>query len=128
MRCLETTFIVDLAKGDPDARRKVQDLEEAGEPLAVASPTIAEALQGAYFRGGSVLRDTLDVISNLEVLDIDARVASEAGRMGAELLRRGAAVATVDLLIAAAARGRGAILVTRDSAFSRIPDLAVETY
>jgi tRNA(fMet)-specific endonuclease VapC len=128
MRCLDSTFLVDLAKDEPAARAKAKAWFDAGEMLSVAAPALAEILQGAFFRGGAHLTKTYEMLSTLEVLDVDRDVAAEAGRLGAELLKEGAGVSTTDLLIAACARFHGQVLVTRDTAFSRIPGLGTETY
>jgi predicted nucleic acid-binding protein len=128
VKCLETSFLIDVLRKDPGAVAKANQFEASGERLSIAAPSLAEILQGAYSRGGTDLREAMEVLAGLEVLDLDEPAATEAGRLGAELLRRGLSVPTVDLLIAATARVNQATLVTRDRAFSRIPDLAVETY
>lgn len=128
MRCLDASFVIDLVRGEAAAVRKAKALEESGERLSIASPAVAEVLLGAYFKGGAVLTETMALVSSLEVLEVDEGVAAEAGRMGAELLRRGVSAGTVDLLIAAASKLNNQILVTRDAIFSWFPDVAVEGY
>jgi predicted nucleic acid-binding protein len=128
VRCLDSSFVIDLVKGEAGAAAKARALDDAHEKPSIAAPALAEVLQGAYYKGGAILAKTLELLASLDVLEIDDQVAAEAGRLGAELLRRGASVPTVDLLIAAAAKLSQQILVTRDVAFQRIPDLAVETY
>lgn len=128
MRCLDATFMVDYLAGDAAAVAKAREWAEAGEPLTIPAPAMAETLVGAHFRGGRYLREALALLGTVEVLSVDDRIAGEAGRMGAEQLRRGIAVSLVDLLIAAAAKWNQAILVTRDTIFGQIPGLAVETY
>jgi len=128
VRCLDSTFLIDLLKGDEAAAGKMREIEALGEGVSVPAPCLAEVLLGAHFKGGDLLRDTLDVVARLDVLEVDAAVAGEAGRLGAELLRRGEGLPTTDLLIAACARLGGQVLVTRDTDFARIPGLAVEGY
>ncbi len=128
MRCLDSTFLIDLLRGEGASAAKLRALEASGEGLSIASPALTEILVGAYFKGGAVLKETLELASGLEVLAVDEPVAAEAGRLGAELLHRGLPIPTVDLLIAAAAKLHQHILVTRDEDFSRIPGLAVEAY
>jgi len=128
VRCLDSTFLIDLLKGDAAALAKMREIESLGEPVSLAAPSLTELLLGAHFKGGALLRDTLDAVSRLDVLEIDAAVAGEAGRLGAELLRRGQGLPTTDLLIGAAARLHRSVLVTRDTDFARIPGLAVEGY
>ena len=128
MRCLDSSFVVDLLAGQPAALRKAQELEASGVRLSITVPAMAEILMGAHFRGGTYLRKALELLAGLDVLPADGAVAAEAGELGAELLRRGRRAAAADLLIAATARLNGKILVTRDDAFSKVPGLAVETY
>ncbi len=128
VRCLDSTFLLDLLKGDEAAAAKMREIEAAGEGVSLPPPCLAEILLGAHFKGGDLLRETLEVLARLDVLEVDAAVAGEAGRLGAELLRRGQGLPTTDLLIAASARLAGQILVTRDTDFARIPGLAVEGY
>lgn len=128
VRCLDSTFLIDLLRGDEAAAAKMREIEALGEGVSLPAPCLAEILLGAHFKGGDLLRDTLDVVARLDVLEVDAAVAGEAGRLGADLLRRGQALPTTDLLIAAAARLGGQVLVTRDTDFARIPGLAVEGY
>ncbi|HKZ49104.1 MAG TPA: type II toxin-antitoxin system VapC family toxin [Thermoplasmata archaeon] len=128
MRCLETTFVIDLLRGDAVAAELARTWHEAGEDLAVAAPTIAEVLTGAYYRGGEALKAALSLLAQLEVLEIDRAVASEAGRIGAGLMRQGSAASRTDLLIAAAAMANHRILVTRDERYSQVPGLLVESY
>src|SRR5438445_1799687 len=128
MRCLDSSFVIDLVKGEAGAVARARSLDDAHEKPSIAAPALAEVLQGAYYKGGGILAKTLELLASLDVLGTDERVAAEAGRIGAELLRRGAGVPTVDLLIAATAKLHQQVLVTRDAAFQRIPDLAVETY
>jgi len=128
VRCLDSTFLIDLLKGEPAAAAKMREIESLGEPMSLPAPCLTEILLGAHFKGGGLLKDTLDVVSRLDVLDVDAAVAGEAGRLGAELLKRGQSLPTTDLLIAAAARLHGQVLLTRDTDFARIPGLAVESY
>jgi predicted nucleic acid-binding protein len=128
LRCLDSSFVVDLLRGDAGATKKSQELEAAGERVGIASPAMAEVLVGAHFRGGSYLRKALELVAGLDVLPADAKVAAHAGELGAELLRRGARFSSADLLIASTARINNCVLLTRDSGFARVPGLAVETY
>lgn len=128
MRCLDATYLIDYLAGDPAAVERAREWSATGERLSAPAPAVAETLLGAYFEGGSALREALGFLDTLEVLPVDASVAAEAGRLGAEQLRRGTAVSIVDLLIAATARENQGILVTRDAALGQIPGLAVETY
>ena len=126
--CLDSCFLIDVAAGDAGAARKVRAMEVTGATLAVAAPALTEVLVGAHTRGGAYLRKMTELLAPLEVLATDASLARQAGELGAEMRARGFPTPTVDLIIAATARSRTAVVVTRDDAFGRIPGIAVETY
>ena len=128
MRCLDSSFIIDLLAGEPAATRKAGELRAAGERLSIAVPSLSEVLMGAHFRGGRYERKALELLAGLDVLPADSAVGAEAGQLGAELLRRGARASGEDLLIAATARLNRKVLLTRDTGFSGMPGLAVEAY
>lgn len=128
MRAVDATFPIDLLKDDPEARAKALALDAAGEAIAISAPALVEVLVGAHFLGGSLLRKTLDLVAEFEVLPADAAVSHEAGRLGGLMRRRGDAAAAPDLLVAATSTLHGLVLVTRDEGFSRVPGLAVERY
>ena len=128
MRCFDITFLIDYLRGDALAVAKVRELLEAGEQLAVPSVAAAEVLLGAYYRGGRELSRSLEFLERLEVLPFDLATSHDAGRMGAETMRRGTPVVGNDLLVAATARHHRGVLVSRDAVFRGIPGLAVEAY
>jgi tRNA(fMet)-specific endonuclease VapC len=60
---------------------------------------------------------------------LQAAIASEAGEIRAELERLGTPIGTYDVLIAAQARRRGAVLVTANTLeFARVPGLNRENW
>lgn len=64
-----------------------------------------------------------------QLLDFDAEDAQEAGRIRVELKRAGTPIGPYDVLIAAQARRRGALLVTANGReFGRVPGLRVEDW
>ncbi len=128
MKAIDATFPVDLLKAVPAAVAKSKALDESGEELAIPAPALAELMVGAHFVGGAYLEQARALASQFMVIDIDTAVAHEAGRLGAELRRRGRRMAAADLLIAAACARNELNLVTRDEAFARVPGLAVEGY
>lgn len=128
LRCLDTTFCIDLANGDGGAKARLQELERVGERMAVAAPTLTEFLVGAFGHGGRRLSQALEFAGELEVLDVTPEIALEAARLGGECRRHGADVAVVDLLIGATAKHHRSVLLTRDADFSRIPGVVAESY
>jgi tRNA(fMet)-specific endonuclease VapC len=128
MVSLDTTFLIDLRKGDPAALAKAKALEESGEPKCVTAPVAAELLIGGHRFGGSQLERTRELLGSFLLLEVDMESCEEAGRLGAALISRGETIGGVDLLVAAISKRHGQRLLTRDRAFARVPGLAVETY
>ncbi len=128
MYCLDSTFCIDLANGRPGAVDKSRELDGRGERLAIPAPALTEFLVGAFARGGRQLVQALELASQLEVWEITEGIAIDAARLGGECARRGTPVGAIDLLVAAAARHHGAIVLSTDEDFSRIPGTVVETY
>jgi predicted nucleic acid-binding protein len=128
MHCLDSTYLIDLAHNDEGAVRKARAFETRGERCAVAAPTVTEVLLGAHHRGGAYLRRMLELVEELSVLDTTLDIAAAAGELGAAMKGHGQPTPIVDLIIAQTARKHGAILLTRDVGFTRIPGLACESY
>jgi predicted nucleic acid-binding protein len=128
MKCVDSTFCIDLSKGSPGALAKAEELSKTGERLAIPAPALTEFLVGAFHQGGRRLAQALEYISELEVLDVTEPISFDAARLGGECSRRGEAVGTLDLLIASTAKHHHAPLLSRDSDLARIPGLTLETY
>jgi tRNA(fMet)-specific endonuclease VapC len=128
VKCLDSTFCIDLANGVESARTKAEEFARSGERLAIPGPALTEFLVGAFHAGGRRQAQALSFVSELEVLEVTESICLDAARLGGECSRRGFPVGTLDLLIAAAARHHHAPLLSRDKDFSRIPDLTLETY
>ncbi len=128
MVSLDATFLIDLLDGTAEAVEKAEELDSSDEPLEVTPPSAAEVLTGAYFAGGEYLSRTRELLRGLDLLDFDGDACEEAGRIGADLMKRGQTIGWMDLLIAAVSKRHGRHLLTRDLDFSRIPGLVIESY
>ena len=128
MVSLDSSFVIDLLAGRTPAVVKARELDGGGEPRFITPPAAAEVLVGAYHIGGVYLSRTRALVESLPVLPFDRLSQHEAGRLGAELLRRGVRLGASDLFIAAITMRHGERLLARDAAFGRVPGLAVEAY
>lgn len=128
MKCLDSTFCIDLANGVDAARMKAEAFAEVGERLAIPAPALTEFLVGAFHQGGRRLSEALAFVSELEVLETTETISIAAAKLGGECSRRGQPVGSLDLLIAATANHHHAPLLSRDKDFARIPNLTLETY
>lgn len=134
MTHLDTSFLVDLLRERSKrtagpATRLLDTLVD--EELAISVHVACELRAGAECardREAEHARVT-KLCSALRTVVPDDRFALEYGRLLGELQRRGERVATMDLLIATAARVENASLVTRNVRdFERVPGLDVTAY
>lgn len=131
---LDTTFLVDAIREsrrgvDGPARRWLAD--HGGEPLAVSIFVLCELLVGAelHAEAEAERRRVRETCGGLPVAPPDERLADAYARVHGGLARRGEALATMDLLIAATALTHDAALLTaNDAHFARVPGLRVLSY
>lgn len=128
MVAVDSTFLIDVLRGHREAVRRLEGLVSAREPRFVSPPAVCEVLVGAHLGGAKQLRAAEGLLSTFQRLEFDEEACLIAGRVGADLVQAGEALAGPDLFIAAIALRHGQPLVTRDRAFARVRGLRVETY
>lgn len=128
MVSLDSSFLIDLLAGVEAASAHASLVESTGELAFVTAPAAAEVLVGAYRAGPSYLRKAKILIDGLPLLPFDREAYDLAGRLGAELLHRGTPIGQADLFIGAITLRHGESLLTRDTAYSKIPGLRTQSY
>lgn len=135
MRLFDTTFLIDLIDGDPDAKVLADraDREQAFNAISVV--TAQEYLMGIYYlySNSKVLKAKLEdaesELRHFEIVPYDYDIAKIAASMEAELARKGIVIGMADTIIAATALHLGLKVVTRNQEhFKRIPKITIETY
>lgn len=98
--------------------------------VCVSAVTEGELLYGLARRPGATALQTAvrEFLKRVEVLAWDSAAATRYGVLRAGLEAAGTPMGNLDTLIAAHALSAGAILVTNDQAFARVPDLVVENW
>lgn len=128
---LDTSFIVDLLRGDEVALDLLGELESGSEALRIPSLVYYELWEGIE-RTERPLREfeqVATVLASYPSADLAPGAAVAAGRVSARLIRTGEMLDDVDVLLAGIALDRDEALVTRDADdFARVPDLDVVTY
>jgi tRNA(fMet)-specific endonuclease VapC len=130
--CLDTNVAIAIMNGDLAARRQLTAAIERGETVVVSSIVLFELVYGAEH---SAARErnlrTIDAFlgGNVAVLALDSDDATEAGSLREELARAGAPIGPYDLLIAAQARRRGAMIATENvREFRRVTGLKLVSW
>jgi tRNA(fMet)-specific endonuclease VapC len=133
MICLDTDAAIALLAGEESpARSRFERSVARGETVAASTLVIFELWFGAAksARKGSNSRKIAEFVSGpVQVLNFDASDAEEAGEIRAVLRRAGTPIGPYDVLIAAQARRRNALLVTANTReFARVPRLKIEDW
>jgi tRNA(fMet)-specific endonuclease VapC len=132
MVCVDTTFLADLIRKNPDAIKKLTDLAKEGNILSTTIITSAELFYGAY-KSNNVDREKAKmqlVLSRFIVFEMDEIGAEKFGEVLSKLEKLGQKIAGKDVMIAAIAMSKGEnVIVTRNKKdFERVPNIIVETY
>ncbi len=132
MVCLDTTFLADLIRKNPDANKKLSQLVKEDNSLSTTIINSAELFYGAY-KSNNVDKEKEKmklVLSRFIVFEMDEIGAEKFGEILSKLDKQGQKISDRDVMIAAIAMSKGEnIIVTRNRKdFDRIPDLMVQTY
>jgi tRNA(fMet)-specific endonuclease VapC len=133
MILLDTNVVIAVLNDRPAmARRRLRATLEAGEELGLSSVVVFELRYGAQRsdrpdQNHARIDDLL--AGPLQVLELTAEDAAEAGAVRAELEARGVPIGPFGVLIAGQARARGIRLVTANlREFERVRGLEVESW
>lgn len=122
---LDTTFVIDHIRGDPDARATMARLVARGDQLFVNEVVVAESWSGAH---SSVDPDLEAFLRFIEFVQPGPEVAKAAGRWRADARLRGWVLSMTDALIASAAISLDASLLTRNLRDFALTPVRVESY
>ncbi len=121
----DSTFIVDVMKGDRGALSKAADLEQRREPRFLSTPVLYEVTTGILFRESRREAETFArLASRFAFLPFNEPSARMAAEIQSELLRAGRPKSHTDVMIAAIAAVGGHSLITRDRDFQDIASVA----
>jgi tRNA(fMet)-specific endonuclease VapC len=133
MICLDTNAVISaLNQRTSRVLTRIEDAIATGAPLAIASIVLFELRYGAAksARPERNMQRIADFLAGpIEVLPFESADAEEAGDIRAALERAGTPIGPYDILVAAQARRRDALLVTANAReFARVPRLKFEDW
>jgi tRNA(fMet)-specific endonuclease VapC len=133
MICLDTNVVMTIFnKPASRAEARLRAEFKVGNAVAISSLVLFELWHGAAKsarteRNKNRIEDFL--VAPIAILQFDAEDAREAGEIRAALERSGTPIGPYDILIAAQARRRDALLVTaNEREFARVPGLKTEDW
>jgi tRNA(fMet)-specific endonuclease VapC len=116
----------------PSVRPRLEAAIVAGEPVGISAIVLFELRYGIIKSARP--QENRAILEAFLALDVtpwpfEPEDAEEAGEIRAELERRGTPICPYDVLIAAQARRRGAVLITANTLeFARVPGLNIENW
>lgn len=130
MAIADSAFVVDVLLRDPGALAKLDEIVARNEPLWMPAVVLHELEYGASLhRDAERERQRIrDVEGAMPVVSFDAAQARKAGEIEAALELAGKRPGRVDVQIAALARLRGEVVLTRDRRFPKVEGVRVEGY
>lgn len=127
----DTSFIIDLLRGDENAKRLLDIVEKESRPQKVSSVTVLELYEGVTRSQTpeSKQQHILDILDTKHVVSADHAVMRRAGKLSGELVNDGKRIEREDCIIAATALLNDEPIITRNTPhFNRIDDLEVRSY
>jgi predicted nucleic acid-binding protein len=127
---LDTTYIIDLLDGQPDAVKKSEILDTQNEALFTTAISVFELWQGVSdIKDKKKLEKIHDLLDNLGLFSLDKESAKIGGKIHSELYAKGLPIQPEDSMIAGICIKHGQKIMTKNvKHFSRITTLEIETY
>ena len=133
MICLDTNAVIAaINRRKPDVRWRLEAVIAEGAIIGIPTIVLFELRYG--IAKSARLQENAAILATFLALDMtlwpfEPDDAEEAGAIRAELERAGTPIGPYDVLIAAQARRRGALLVTANTGeFTRVPGLKTEDW
>ncbi len=127
----DTSFIIDLMKGDKRAVAKFQEIKRSNKGQSISTPSVFELFVGIGMakKPEKEKKRVMESILSMAVMDLKKESAARAGIIYANLLKKGERIDPVDCLISGIAiENRDTLLTRNRKHFSKIKGLEVESY
>ncbi|WP_254530371.1 PIN domain-containing protein [Natrinema gelatinilyticum] len=127
---LDSTFLNNLVRHDPDASDKRDELIDTETPIAISSLTVFEIGMGLRGDSKRYMPTFERVIDQIDEVPLGSQEAQRALDIQHNLLDRGEPIGAVDVLIAgtAATLSDPTVLTRNGDEFDRVAAIDVETY
>lgn len=130
MPVLDSSFIVDLLRGNEEALKKLAEMEDEYTSLSTTEINVLELYRGAYcsMKIHQNLEKIKEILECFHILELEEPVYEVFASLSASLLSGGKAIGAFDELIAAITLCHNEKIVTRDNHFKKIPEIDVIIY
>ena len=130
MVCLDTSFIIDLLRGNNGAINLKEFIDNNSEIINIPSMVVTEIVSGLlYKKSDNELKIVDNMFSSFNILNFDKESAFLAGEIESSLIKKGEKIDIEDIIIAATTIINKDYLVTSNiKHFSKIHGLNVKGY
>ncbi len=128
---LDTTFAIDLLRGNKSAEKKAREMEDRDEAVVIPTPVVLELFAGAARSDApmSERRKVEEFASSYGHAILGYNEARLAGEILGNLMLKGQRIGLIDTMIASIAITHGETVLTRSPEhFDRIEGVRVEGY
>ncbi len=128
---LDTSFLIDLMNGLPEAVEKLKQQSQKKENLFITSVSIFELWSGIIrsHKPEHEKKKVMAILESQHILDLNKPSAEEAGKIDGKLESEGNRIDAEDSMIAGIARHYGEKILTRNvKHFDKIKSIFFETY
>ena len=127
---LDTTFLIDLLRGDKAAVGKIAEIESKNEPVSTTAISVFEVWQGLPKNASSSqIEKTVELLKSINVLKLDFDSALQGGEIQRELKSAGQMIDPEDAMISGIAKINHEKILTRNKKhFEKIRWIKTETY
>lgn len=128
---LDTSFLIDLMRGNPDAVKKAEELERDMVQQRLSSITIFELYYGVARSVNSTREKERirEVIGSKPTHPANVTIMQQAGRMSGELANEGTPIDDADVIVGTTASVLDEPVLTRNvDHFERLVHISIETY
>ena len=128
---LDTSFLIDLIKGDKSVVGTKALLTEKRETCRVSAATIFELWTGitSSSRSQEEKVRVINAVAELPIVNVSRQIAEKAGEINGTLIKSGEQIDAMDTIIAASSLLENETLLTKNiKHFGRVKGLRIETY
>ncbi|MAF36518.1 hypothetical protein CL622_05370 [archaeon] len=125
----DSSFIIDMIKGDPLAAQKFVELNKRNNDLRTTSINVYEVLLTTRLSSTKEKRRIHRMLNRLQILGLDLTSAKHAADIRNSLITKGKTIGGEDAMIAGIAKKHNEAVLTKNiKHFNRIKGITVETY
>lgn len=128
---VDTTFIVDILRGNKEVLEIASKLDKSKITKALPAPVVSEILQGIHLSPNPEHEKNfaLSLINSLNIIPLNKESFILAGNISSDLMKDGQDIGLIDCMIAAITITNKETLITRNKKhFEKIKDLKIESY